>query len=80
MYINHSKKYLMINKNLILNYKKTGFLIIKNFFNKKDINKIIKKILLNTKKKLVNYFFMSQILKRLEELKIYVNFLMTQKS
>ena len=58
----------MINKNLILNYKKTGFLIIKNFFNKKDIIKTKKKILLNNKKKTSELFFYEPNIKKIRRI------------
>lgn len=47
----------MNTENLILNYKKTGFIIIKDFFEKKKIIKTKKKILLSVKKEPNKLFF-----------------------
>tara|TARA_B110000008_G_C16891212_1_gene532878 strand:- start:242 stop:1015 length:774 start_codon:yes stop_codon:yes gene_type:complete len=58
----------MINKNLISNYKKTGFIIIKDFFNKKNITKTKKKILLNTKKKTNKLFFYEPDIKKIRRI------------
>ena len=53
---------------LILNYKKTGFIIIKDFFNKKDIIKTRKKILLSANKKPNELFFYEPNIKKIRRI------------
>ena len=58
----------MNKENLILKFKKTGFVIIKDFFDKKDIIKTRKKILLSANKKPNELFFYEPNIKKIRRI------------